>query len=574
MHRNPRAWILFAILAVVFSPVDSWSAGKPNIVLITLDSMRWDRMGFAGNRANLTPSLGHLAHDSIVFERAYAQAPDPLVSTATILTGSYPQVHRASPFSVPLSPTLPYLPDLLHTAGYHTAAFVGSVLLDPRQGPFQGYDRGFDDYAAPLFQLLQHAASRSGSVALHGEQVTSKATKWLTETNRKPFFLWINLPSSSASGTSYDRSVAESDAAVGQFIKFLRAQLLYDEALIVVASTNGESLGAHGEDTHGTFLYDETVHVPLILKLPGNRMAGKKASSRARLLDIAPTVLEIAAVSVPSQMQAQSLTRIVQAQTDQPAYARSDLPQLYFGCSRLESWRAGKYLYIRAPHPELYDMVADPGASHNLAQSSKATLDTMASQLQAFDARLANQPDSRAASGLTSSEMQKLASLGYVGLQKSTSGINAASEGADPKDAIAAINKTLGALSDLDNRQPEKATTAFRPVLTSQPSFYLAQYAMGEALVQRQQYAEAIGYLHRAIELQPESPWAHLTMGLSLMQTNDFKAAAIHLEIASARLPKFSMLHSKLAEAYQHLGRAPDAERERTLASQSENKRN
>ena len=574
MLRNPRAWFLFAILVVVFSPVESWSAGKPNIVLITLDSIRWDRMGFSGNRANLSPSLDHLAHDSIVFERAYAQAPDILVSTATILTGSYPQTHRAGPFGVPLAPTLPYLPDLLHAAGYRTAAFVGSVLLDPRHGPFQSYDRGFDDFAAPPFQLPQSAASRSGSVALRGDQVTSRAIKWLTQTKRQPFFLWVNLPCSAASGSLYDRSVAESDGAVGQFIKFLRAQTLYDDALIVVASTNGESLGSHGEDTHGTFLYDETVHVPLIVKLPGNRMAGKKVTNRARLLDIAPTVLEVAAVSVPSQMQAQSLTRISQAQTDQPAYTRSDLSQLDFGCSRLESWRAGKYLYIRAPRPELYDMVADPGASHNLAQGSKATLDTMASQLQAFDARLASQPDSPAASSLTSSEMQKLASLGYVGLQKSASGVNAASEGADPKDAINAINKTLSALSDLDHGNPARATTVLRSVLASQSTLYLAQYAIGEALAQQQQFAEAIGYLHKAIELQPESPWAHLTMGLSLMQTNDFKTAAIHLEIASAHLPKFSMLHSKLAEAYQHLGRNPDAARERALASRSADKEN
>ena len=143
---------------------------------------------------------------------------------------------------------------------------------------------------------------------------------------------------------------------VGQ--PFCAAKSLYDDALIVIASSHGESLGAHGEETHGIFLYDETIHVPLVLKLPKNQMAGKQIKNRARLLDIAPTVLAIAGIPIPAQMQGQSLMRIAQAssQNDQPAYSRSELPQRGFGCSVLESWRAGKYLYIRAPKPELYDL--------------------------------------------------------------------------------------------------------------------------------------------------------------------------------------------------------------------------
>jgi tetratricopeptide (TPR) repeat protein len=271
-------------------------------------------------------------------------------------------------------------------------------------------------------------------------------------------------------------------------------------------------------------------------------------------------------------MQGQSLMRIAQAssQADQPAYSRSELPQQGFGCSVLESWRAGKYLYIRAPKPELYDLSVDPNAIHNLAQSAKATLETMASQLQALDSHIGNEPGKSIGSGLTSSEMQKLASLGYVGLQKSGAGVNAATEGSDPKDVIAAVNKTLGALLELDDGRPEKAIPALRQVIAAQPSAYLAQYAMGTALTQQQQYAEAIGYLHKAIELQPDSAWAHYEMGLSLMKTGDFKTSAVHLEIASGRLPGFSALHSMLAEVYEHLGRSPEAAHERNKASQKE----
>ena len=163
--------------------------------------------------------------------------------------------------------------------------------------------------------------------------------------------------------------MAAADAAVGKLVAALRASKLYDDALIVIASDHGESLGAHGEETHGVFLYDETIHVPLLVKLPQTLNAAKRVAARASLVDIAPTVLEIAGVAIPSQMQGQSLLRIAKSNADQPVYSASDFPQRAFGWSALESWRAGKYLYVRAPKPELYDLSADPGATHNLAQS-------------------------------------------------------------------------------------------------------------------------------------------------------------------------------------------------------------
>ncbi|MGA3212115.1 MAG: sulfatase-like hydrolase/transferase [Terriglobales bacterium] len=432
------------------------------------------------------------------------------------------------------------------------------ILLDPANGPFQGYDRGFDEYDA-AFRLPQRGASRYQSVARHGNEVVTRATAWLTANKHRPFFLWVNLHDiESSSGPSYDRTLAGADAAAGKLIEFLRSQSLYDDAVIVMASDHGESLGAHGEETHGIFLYDETIHVPLMLKLPGTQTAERQIKSRVRLLDLAPTILEAAGVPVSSQMQGQSLIRISQAAAsagaDQPSYARSELPQYGFGCSMLESWRVGKYLYIRAPEPELYDLSADPFASHNLAQSSKATLDTVASQLQALDSRLGNESGKGVTSALTSSEIQKLASLGYVGLQKTGDGVNSAAAGTDPRQVIALINKNIEALADLDDGSPDKAERILRPVLASKPNLYLAQFGMGVALAQRQRYAESIENLHKAIELRPDSAWAHLAMGLSLMQTGDFKTAAVHLEIASEHLPASSMLHSKLAEARERAG--------------------
>lgn len=559
---------LLIILTLVVLLVDCAAATKPNIILITLDSTRADRMGFLGARRNLTPSLDGIASQGIIFSQAYAQAPTTVVSSATILIGTYPQSHPANEFGGSLAATAPYLPALLRANGYRTGAFVGTILLDPKNGPFQGCDRGFDTYEASFHQP-QRGASRFQSVERHGDEVAARATKWLVVNKARPFFLWMHLQDAAGvSAGSYDHGIAAADAAVGKLVTFLRSQSLYEDSLILVVSPEGESLGAHGEDTHGVFLYDETIHVPLLLKLPKGKMAGKQTKNRARLLDIAPTVLSEAGIAIPAQMQGQSLIRIAQAtsQADQPAYSRSELSQKGFGHSLLESWRAGKYLYIRAPKPELYDLSSDPGAMRNLAQSAKATLQTMASQLQAFNNNLANEVGKPAASGLTSSEMQKLASLGYVGLQKG-GGVNAAAEGTDPKDAIGAVNETLAAMLDLEDGKPEKAIPTLKQIIAIQPTTYLAQYGMGEALMQQQQYAEAIAYLHKAIELQPDSAWAHYGMGISLMKTGDFKTAAVHLEIASGRLPGFSAAHSALAEAYEHLGNRRDAARERAKVS-------
>lgn len=569
MQRCLGSWSWFVILTLVVSPVDSRAATKPNIILITLDSTRADRVGFLGGGRGFAPTLDGIARQGIVFAQAYAQAPTTVVSSATILTGTYPQTHQASELGGSLAPALPYLPALLHANGYRTAAFVGSILLDPRNGPFQGYDRGFDFYDAGFHQA-QKGESRFQSVERHSDQVIAHVTKWLASNKQGALFLWIDLEDSDGtSGVAYDRETASTDAAVGKLVTFLRTNSLYDDSLIVVASTHGESQGAHGEDTHGIFLYDETIHVPLALKLPKNRLAGKQTKNRTRLLDIAPTVLAEAGIAIPAQMQGQSLIRIAQAtsQADQPAYSRSELPQRAFGCSVLESWRAGKYLYIRAPKPELYDLSSDPAAMHNLAQSATATLGTMASQLQAFDAHLGSETAKSPGSGLTSSEMEKLASLGYVGLQKGGAGVNAAAEGTDPRDVIDAINKTVGAVRSLEDGKPEKAIPILRQVIAAQPSIYLAQYGMGAALIQQQQYTESIAFLHKAIELQPQSAWAHYAMGTSLMKTGDFRTSAVHLEIASERLPGSSAIHAALADVYEHLGRSADAARERTKIS-------
>jgi len=561
MVKQKRLWWL----AVSTLAATLHAAPRPNIVLITLGSARADRMGFLAPAGKLTPNLNSLAPDSLIFEHAYAQAPSTVVSHATILTGTYPQNAQVSELGALLPPALPYLPDLLHARGYRTAAFAGSIALDPRNGLAQGFERGFDVYDAGFHGPDEE--SRAPSIQRSGAEVVNRALAWISKNSRTSFFLWVQLnDADTLERSSYDPGMRAADAAAGKLLAFLRVQKLYADAVIVVTADHGESLGAHGEETNGIFLYDETIRVPLMLKMPGGQLAGKRISTRARLVDVAPTILEAAGAGVPPEMQGQSLLRMARSSSaaEQPAYSRSDLPQQAFGWSGLESWRAGKYLYIRAPQPELYDLSIDPGATHNLAGTSRAVLDAMAGQLEAFDGRFRA---GKAVAALSSSEMQKLASLGYVGLQKQTAA-SASSSGLDPKDRIATANKLEAALRDLEAGLTEKALAASDPIAAKQPDLYLAQYISGVSNLRKQQYGRAGQYLHRAIELYPDSPWAHYYMGENLLRTGDFKTAAVHLEIACGRLPDFAPGHASLAQAYERTGRSADAGRERARAAQ------
>ena len=542
------------------------AATKPNLILVTIDSACADRMGFLGAKPGITPNLDRLASASLVFEHAYAQAPGTVVSHATILSGAYPQATSMSEIGGSLPASLPYLPGLLKAQGYHTAAFVGSLQLDPRNGLAQGFDRGFQTYDAGFRPPIVGDAKppvTTRSAAL----VVSSALAWITHNAQGPMFVWIHLNDPQTAAPLYNAAITATDTAIGKLLTALKQQKLDVNTAVLVVADHGESLGAHGEDGHGIFLYDETIRVPLLLKLAEAQPTAKRIAAKVRLVDIAPTLLEVAGIPVPSQMQGQSLLRIAKASTsaDQPVYSRSDLPSRGFGWSSLESWRAGKYLYVRAPKPELYDLTVDPGATRNLAQSSKATLDTLAGQLDNFDRRFSGDGGKSSSAQLNSAEMQKLASLGYVGLQKA-SGSSAAATGTDPKDKIAVATKVADAELSFDQGKGDRAIAALTPLISSDPGLYLAEYTLGAAHAQKGQHAEAVKHLHKAIELQPDSAWAHYRMGASLAKTGDFKTAAVHLEIAAERLPGFSPLHLALAEAYEKLGRAEDAKRERGLA--------
>ncbi|HET7747816.1 MAG TPA: sulfatase, partial [Terriglobales bacterium] len=245
-------WLAVLLLAAG-SSLRSW-AEPANIILITLDTTRADRMGFLGSKSGLTPSLDALARQSAVFLRAYSQVPLTTPSHATILTGTYPQFNHVSDLGSPLEKDLPYLPQILRRHGYHTAAFVGSQVLDPKSASAPGFDRGFDTYDAP-FHARRPGDDRYHSIERRGIEVVQHALAWLSQHPRGPFFVWLHFydphdpydppPSFKAryATSPYDGEIAYVDSALGRLLAALHTRSLYQQTLIVVVADHGEAFG-------------------------------------------------------------------------------------------------------------------------------------------------------------------------------------------------------------------------------------------------------------------------------------------------------------------------------------------
>jgi arylsulfatase A-like enzyme/Tfp pilus assembly protein PilF len=581
-------WAAAFLLLVGLGFAAAAPASHPNIILITLDTTRADRMGFLGSKRGLTPNLDVLARQGVVFSRAYSHVPLTTASHATILTGTYPQFNHVNDFGVPLSPQLPYLPDLLHQHGYQTAAFVGSLILDPLDGTAPGFDRGFDTYDAG-FHLRAHGGDRYKTIERRGSEVVDRALAWLSKHPPGPFFLWVHLydahdpydpPSpykERYASAPYDGEIAYADSIVGKLLSALRTHGLYEGAVIAVMADHGESLGEHGEGTHGVFLYDETIHVPLLLKFPADRWAGKNVEMRVGLVDVAPTMLKEAGIAIPSVVQGESLQGLVapasrrlsggrprppdsdpataEPPPDRPAYAETDYPHRAFGWSSLRALRTGKYLYIQAPNSELYQQSDDPQAAQNLASSAKAVSDTLASQLDQFRSKTATSISELA--GLNPDQVKKLAALGYIG-GKQPAAKNPMT-GADPKSKIEVANLLHDAMVDVEEARYEQAVPRLEKVLEQQPDMSIACMQLGMAESRLKNYAQALPPLKKAVQLLPDNGMGHYELGLALFETGDWKAAAPQFEAAVERAPRWADAHFSLASVYARIDRVPDA---------------
>jgi arylsulfatase A-like enzyme/Tfp pilus assembly protein PilF len=560
---------------------DPAASPRPNIVLITLDTTRADRMGFLGSERGLTPNLDGLARQSVAFSRAYAQVPLTTPSHTVILTGTYPEFNHVNYMGDPLGKALPFLPEILHRNGYSTAAFVGALVLDPRKlAP--GFERGFDLYDAG-FHRRRGTEDHYHSLERRGEEVVNRALAWLRKQPAGPFFLWVHLYDphdpysppepykSRYSAKPYDGEIAYTDSAVAKLINGLRTQRLFDGTLIAVMADHGEAFGEHGENHHGIFLYDETIHVPLLFKLPGQH-AAKRVAARVGLVDVAPSILQAVRLPIPAAMQGQSLLNFMKsdhiAAADQSAdselhraiYAESGYGHLSFGWSTLRAWRTGKYLYIEAPERELYDQSADPLAAHNLAPDSKAVADTAAAQLAEFSQKIKGSAAER--TQLSPEQNESLHALGYF---SSNTGISSESDrerGPDPKERIGIANLLYEALVDMEQEQYQEAVPILEQVLEQEPNTPIAFLQLGRAYMSLKEYQKAVTPLRSLVEKKPDDAFARYELGCALVKSGNWDDALPHFEAAVSQVTGSSMMHFYLALVYQRTSRMDDAAKE------------
>ena len=509
---------------------------RPDVFLVTIDTLRADHVQCYGYDLVQTPALNSLAKDGVRFDNAYTASPITNSSHATILTGDLPSTHGVSDFGVPLTAAATWA-ELLKAAGYQTAAFIGAVILDSRSlAP--GFDRGFDFY--DNFPRHPSGLSRWGRVERRGMDVVSRAENWLSTHPGGSHFVWVHLYdphdpyeppppySQTYKGRLYDGEIAYADSALQHFLDYLKQRGRYNSALIVVVGDHGEGLGEHGEETHGIFLYDSTLHVPLIFKLPGERLSGTVVQSQVRTVDILPTILDLMSLRPAIQFDGQSLkpALLQSAEGEPPAIGETDYP-LRFGWAPLRSLRLEEFKLIEAPRPELYDLHADPKELHNTYEPWNPTVQKFRTLL----AQVKNntQAAKSNAGAVPESTIAELRALGYLGPEGSTN-VPEPSLLPDPKDKIEEQNLLHRAMLATDDGRTQDARAALQSLLSIDPKSTTALMQLGLVEYKAGNYLQAAGYFKQARTLRPDHASAAFHEGEALEKSGDLDGAKEALE--------------------------------------------
>ena len=458
--------------------------------------------------------MDQLAKEGIRFAQAFTPSPITNTSHASILTGLLPSSHGVSDFGVPLTAAHPTLPELLQKQGYRTAAFIGAVILDSKTlAP--GLDRGFEFY--DNFPEWPQTKSRWGRLERRAMDVVQHAEDWLdTQIKAEPHFVWVHLydphdpyePPMPYSGKYqdrlYDGEIAYADSALGHFLAFLKKKNWYDGALIILVGDHGEGLGEHGEDTHGIFLYDSTTHVPLLLKLPEEKEAGKVVGSQVRTIDVMPTVLDLLAVRAAPRLDGTSLRSVIfGSEPPRTALGETDYP-LRFGWAPLRSIRLEGFKFIEAPRPELYDLQSDPGETRN----RYVPWDTTAQRLRKMlSERRAKSPSGgeRSAGAVAAGTVSELRALGYLDAsdERSSTDVPEPSLLPDPKDKIEQQNLLHVAMMAAEDGRTQDARAYLEKLLEVEHDYPIALRKLGQLEMDSGNYAKAAQSLKRLSEVRP-----------------------------------------------------------------------
>ncbi len=539
--RLATLFLMAGLVSLLAPGLHATGKPQPNVVFITIDTLRADHLGCYGYKQIKTPNIDALAAESFRFERAFTPVPVTLPSHTAIFTGTYPTYSGMHDFSGnKLSPNQTTLATVLKQNGYVTGAVLGSAVLDSRFGLNQGFDFYYDHFD---FNRLQE--SNLEEMERPGNVVTDVALDWLSKNTQGKFFLWMHLYdphypyrppapySEQYKDRLYDGEIAFADAQVGRLIAFLKSKHLYENTLIVLTGDHGESLGEHGEKTHGFFIYNATLHVPVLIHLPGGTSA-KALPDLVNLADLTPTVLNELKLEIPKDVQGRSLAALLDTKKEEAAslYAETFLPRLHFNWSELRSVETDKYHYIEAPKPELYDVSADPGETHNLFADKKAVAQELKARLNGLVRQYSADQEMAEKTGLDPAMMERLKSLGYAGF---SGGSTPTANGAvlpDPKDRIQVYELISDGIADSQHGEYQSSTEKLSAALKTEPDSVPVHYLLGLNYYRLGEFPKSVEEFQRVLQLSPDYELAAYQLGLAYARTGSFEQAIQSLKRA------------------------------------------
>jgi len=561
-------------------------SGPTPVLLITVDTVRADRLSCYGARRVRTPAMDALAAQGVRFDRALAEVPTTPPSHAVILTGTYPMYNGVRGFiSGPLPKGVGVLAEAFQRHGYDTAAFVSSAVLESSWG----FNRGFQEYD-DRFNVRQVETSNPAAIERRAEETVGRLLAWFQArltggTGARPFFVWLHLYDPHArydppepfraqyAGHLYDGEIAYADSQLARLFEYLRNNRLYDRTLIALLSDHGESLGEHGEDEHGFFIYNSTLHVPLIFKLPSGMGTPHVVRRLVGIIDVAPTLLDLLHLQDPlsRQFQGMSLASDILgkgAGRERPVYAETYYPRDSFGWSELYGISTGQFKYIQAPRPELYDLLKDPQELHNVYAERRSLAAALREQLIGIERRYTSTQPAATAPPLPPETVEKLKSLGYIAYSGAAQPA-AAGPLPDPKDHLKVFKAVMRAHALNEAGRYEESNQALEPLASEEPRLFVIPFLKAENLSQTHRWHEAEKSYLDSLKLNPTFDRALMGLARAYMVEGETEKARPLLELVIHQSPRdifaihalgrIARLEGKNEEAYRYLLKAAEA---------------
>ena len=516
-----------------------------SVLLISIDTLRADHLGCYGHAQAQTPYIDGLAHQGARFADHATTAPLTLPAHTSLMTGLLPPAHGVRDngnYVVP--PAAETLAERLKLSGYETHAFVSAAVLDSRYGLDQGFDTYDDDLWAEaepaMFMIRDRPASRTTDAAL------AWLEGWSKQEARTPFFAWVHFfdphepheaPTIDRMRTQsgYDAEITAADRAVGRLLEGLSAAGIADDTLVIVTADHGESLDQHGEKTHGIFVYDATMHIPLVIRAPGLK-PGTVVDAATSSIDVVPTILDLLALPAMTT-QGKSLTRLLAGRSEprDPQYYESLLAELGFGMAPLQAVRNGADKWIRAPRPERYDLIQDRAELHDLAGRDPATDARLNGLLQTLLDDSARRALPTVVAKRDDQTTQMLQALGYLPEGQDAAGLN----GIDPKDGLPLYEALSDARHFAQRQRWEEAETTLRSLLERTPNNVSALNVLGVTLLRQGRIAEAKQAYEQSLLTLPTQERVHMNLGDIAATERNFEEARAQYDRALTLSPGF-----------------------------------